>query len=77
MLLLHAFKAPAALRPAGGAALEFLRRSAGRLAAWCARCYARYEQRRDLSELDERLLKDVGISPADAARESAKPWWRA
>ncbi len=47
-----------------------------RFAAWCARCYARAEQRRHLAELDERMLKDVGITPAEAARESAKPWWR-
>ena len=72
MLLIRALYAPAALKPAGVSALGRLRR----WAAWCARCYARHEQRRDLAELDERLLKDVGIAPADAAEESAKPWWR-
>ncbi len=36
----------------------------------------RSRQRRDLAALDDRLLKDVGISPHDAAREIANPFWR-
>jgi uncharacterized protein YjiS (DUF1127 family) len=47
-----------------------------RFARWCLLCHARAEQRRRLAELDERMLKDVGITPAEAALESAKPWWR-
>jgi uncharacterized protein YjiS (DUF1127 family) len=27
-------------------------------------------------EMDERLLKDIGISRSDAYRESRKPFWR-
>lgn len=46
-----------------------------RFARWCALCHARAAQRRHLAELDERMLKDVGLTPAEAARESAKPWW--
>lgn len=45
-------------------------------ARWYLLCRARAEQRRQLAELDERMLKDVGLTPADAARECAKPWWR-
>src|SRR5262249_53075353 len=56
----------------GAAAFGVLRRCF----AWCAQCYARAEQRRHLAELDERMLKDVGISPSAAAHECAKPWWR-
>ena len=48
-----------------------------RFARWCAHCHARAAQRRHLAALDERLLKDVGLTPSEAARESAKPWWRA
>ena len=33
-------------------------------------------QRRALATLDHRLLNDVGITPAAAAQESAKPFWR-
>ena len=38
---------------------------------------ARYRQRRSLSKLDDRLLKDVGLTRKDAAQETAKPFWRA
>lgn len=44
---------------------------------WYRLCHARAAQRRHLAELDERMLRDAGITPAQAARECAKPWWRA
>ena len=72
MLLLHAIALPARRVSIGAA-----RGALGRFAAWCARCHARHEQRQHLAELDERMLMDVGISPRQAAEESAKPWWRA
>ncbi|SBW01940.1 hypothetical protein KL86APRO_11512 [uncultured Alphaproteobacteria bacterium] len=37
----------------------------------------RAEQRRDLAELDDRALRDIGRSRAEAAEEAAKPFWRA
>ncbi|TDJ65153.1 MAG: DUF1127 domain-containing protein [Proteobacteria bacterium] len=42
------------------------------LFAWyeCAR------QRRDLLTLDDCILKDIGISRADAELEANKPFWR-
>ena len=36
----------------------------------------RRQGRRDLKELDDRLLADVGISRQDAVCEAAKPFWR-
>ncbi len=36
----------------------------------------RDQQRRHLAALDDRLLSDMGISRADAAREAAIPFWR-
>ena len=36
----------------------------------------RIELRRRLAELDSRALRDIGISPAAAAYESGKPFWR-
>ena len=44
----------------------------GTLAAW----NRREAQRRHLLELDERLLRDVGLSREDAEAEAAKPFWR-
>lgn len=37
----------------------------------------RARERRLLSALDDRALRDIGISRVDAARECSKPFWRA
>ena len=37
---------------------------------------ARSAQRRRLAALEDRMLKDIGISRADAARESRKWFWQ-
>jgi len=36
----------------------------------------RLRQRKQLASLDDRLLRDVGLTRADVARETAKPFWR-
>ena len=36
----------------------------------------RSRQRHALGELDDRMLRDIGISPAAAASEAAKPFWQ-
>ena len=36
----------------------------------------RSRQRRALARLDDRMLRDIGISRADVAAECAKPFWR-
>jgi uncharacterized protein YjiS (DUF1127 family) len=36
----------------------------------------RSRQRRHLSELDDRLLRDIGLSRADVEHEIALPFWR-
>jgi uncharacterized protein YjiS (DUF1127 family) len=36
----------------------------------------RWEQRERLGGLDEHMLRDIGLSRADAVRESDKPFWR-
>lgn len=40
------------------------------------RWYDRHLQRRALAELDERLLRDIGLTPDDVAAELRKPFWR-
>ena len=37
---------------------------------------ARAEYRQHLSSLDERLLKDAGITREEADAEAAKPFWK-
>lgn len=36
----------------------------------------RSRQRRVLADLNDRALADIGITRSEAARESAKPFWR-
>ena len=36
----------------------------------------RRDRRQELSSLDDKQLKDVGISREDARREAGKPFWR-
>ena len=37
-----------------------------------ARWYDRHMQRRDLAEIDDHLLRDLGLTPQDVRRECAK-----
>lgn len=37
---------------------------------------ARWRERRSLAELDERMLRDIGLTSADVRFESEKPGWR-
>ena len=43
----------------------------GRLIVWQERA----AQRHALAALDDRLLKDIGLSRSDIAREIARPFW--
>jgi uncharacterized protein YjiS (DUF1127 family) len=51
--------------------------------AWAATAVAlllhwheRARQRRALLSLDDRMLKDIGVSRAEAEREACRPFWR-
>ncbi len=46
---------------------------AGAIRTWlqCSR------QRRALAELDDRMLRDIGVTRSQARREAAKPFWSA
>ncbi|HRD50029.1 MAG: DUF1127 domain-containing protein [Candidatus Competibacter sp.] len=43
---------------------------------WLRERYVVYRQRRALLALDAAMLKDIGISRADAVAEGSKPFWR-
>ena len=62
--------APLLLGPRPEAMLSGWRR---RLAIWNRRA----RERAELASLSERDLRDLGLSPGEAAFESAKPFWRA
>lgn len=73
-----------------GSAASGWRRIAAQPAAWwraLAACLAgganavsasmdRGRQRRRLAELDDYLLRDIGVTRAEARRECAKPFWK-
>jgi len=45
-------------------------------AAFVRHSLERRRQRQALLELDRRLLRDIGLTPADVQRECAKPSWQ-
>lgn len=47
-----------------------------KLLARLAVAYRRHRQRYDLAQLDDRMLRDMGISRLDVDREANKPFWR-
>ena len=38
--------------------------------------HQRWRQRRDLANLDAHLLRDIGVTPREAFRETSKPFWQ-
>jgi len=42
-----------------------------------ARWYDRHLQRLDLAEVDDHLLRDLGLTREDVRRECAKSFWQA
>ena len=46
------------------------------LVAWLRTRAELRRQRLALLELNDELLKDIGISRAQALREGTRPWWR-
>jgi uncharacterized protein YjiS (DUF1127 family) len=71
---------PEAAAPATASAALLLRRVARRaLAAGIERLLLWHElarQRRQLEMMDDRMLKDIGLTRADVESEAQKPFWR-
>lgn len=55
------------------AAAELLRAAVALLRLWVKRT----RQRDELATLDHGMQRDIGVTPAEIARECAKPFWRA
>jgi uncharacterized protein YjiS (DUF1127 family) len=74
----------AAIQIRGGRQSKGLRRllnpewrtSAGSLAFVVSLWLERARTRRVLAELDEHLVRDIGRTPIEAQRESARPFWK-
>lgn len=58
--------------------IHILRLGAKALAAsdWVLDALERRRERRQLAELDDRILHDIGVSRADIDAELRRPWWR-
>ncbi len=61
-----------AVRDSQRSAAAYLLRTWRQLEMWGVRA----RERRALLALDDHLLKDIGLSRADAVREGSKPFWR-
>jgi uncharacterized protein YjiS (DUF1127 family) len=44
--------------------------------AWLRAAISRIRQRRVLAELDDRTLRDIGVSRSEVYHEANKPCWR-
>jgi len=63
------FRGPAGI---AGILVRSVARLIDTLFLWQERAQSRYR----LSQLDDRMLKDIGISRVDALHEASKPPWR-
>ena len=61
---------PLTIRSSVGSALH-------QVAALFGVWHRRTEQRRQLGQLNDRMLADIGIEPLDVAKEVEKPFWQA
>ena len=47
----------------------------GAMTGWVRRCSVARSTRRALTELDDRLLADAGLSRGEALHEAERPFW--
>ena len=72
----HHIVAPRAFAPVFGGIVTGLSRLPRMLVETLLTWQRRAQERDRLATLDPRLLSDMGISAAEAAREAAIPFWR-
>ena len=56
--------------------LVWLKQACAAGATWLWRCAERSAQRRALAVLDDKRLRDIGRTRAEAEAEAGKPFWR-
>ncbi|MEX1108967.1 MAG: DUF1127 domain-containing protein [Dongiaceae bacterium] len=61
-----------ATRSSGTILRDLLARAFGALDVWQDRA----QMRRGLATMDDRLLRDIGLTRADVKQELGKPFWR-
>ena len=61
--------------PAAAPSLHAFRLDLRALAGLPRRLACRLRQRRRLAELDDRMLRDIGVSRAQAVEQAQRPWW--
>ena len=62
--------------PSFASALAAIQTHIASFSIFLATCLERVRQRDQLAELDDHLLRDIGITRVEALREADKPWWR-
>lgn len=75
---MHTIRRPPALGPAPAVLMAWRRAAqlAGRALEGLLVWSDRSRQRRQLAELDDHMLRDIGLSRADVMAETTKPFWR-
>ncbi|MDH3669797.1 MAG: DUF1127 domain-containing protein [Gammaproteobacteria bacterium] len=68
----HVTSAERALGGFGDMARNWIQNGVAITLGW----WDRARQRHHLLQLDDRLLKDVGLTRAEVEREAAKPFWK-
>jgi len=61
----------------GGSTEPFLPHVWHRMGETLHTWHERILARRELAELDDYMLRDIGLTRTDVAREADKPFWRA
>lgn len=75
-MITHVIAEPATQSTRGRSRSGYAEDFVNRAWVWTYRAYIRVKSRREMRRLPEEMLKDLGITQADAEREASKPFWR-